>query len=56
MFEPNWGEQLTDVELPVPVVLQLDTEECTVVDVSKAGDVSGVLVWGLCQTYTFCAR
>ena len=43
VFEPNWGEQLSSVELPVPVVFQLASEECTVVDVSKVGNISGML-------------
>ena len=40
MFESNWGEQLSSVVNPVPVVLNLDNEECTVLDTSKVGDIS----------------
>ena len=40
MFESNWGEQLSSVVNPIPVVLNLNTEECTAIDVSKVGDIS----------------
>ncbi len=41
MYETNWGEQLSSVVSPVPVVTDLDTEEVTVIDLSNSGDVSG---------------
>ena len=41
MFESNWGEQLMSVVNPLPVVLDIDSEECTVIDISELGDISG---------------
>ena len=41
MFESDWGEQLQGVVCPVVVVVNVKTEECSVVDTSKMGDVSG---------------
>ena len=38
VFEEHWGEQLSSVVDPVPVVMSVDSEECAVVEV---GDVSG---------------
>lgn len=35
---------------PLPVVLDLNSEECTVVDVSKLGDISGVYYGGILVT------
>ena len=40
MYESNWGEQLSSVVNPLPVVLNLHTEECTVLDITNLGDVS----------------
>ncbi len=41
MYDTNWGEQLSSVVCPVPVVTDLDLEEATVIDLSNAGDISG---------------
>ena len=41
VYESDWGEQLTSVVNPLPVVLDLQSEECTVIDTSKLGDISG---------------
>ena len=41
VFEPDWGEQLTGVVCPVVGVVNMRTEECSVVDTSKMGDISG---------------
>ena len=40
-YESNWGEQLESVVHPVPVVLDIDSEQVTVIDLSKCGDISG---------------
>lgn len=48
VYESNWGEQLSSVVNPLPVVLDLDSEECTVLDVSKVGDIS-------CENFVFCS-
>ena len=40
VYETNWGEQLSSVVHPLPVVLNLNTEECTVLDTSEIGDIS----------------
>ena len=40
MFESNWGEQLSSVVNPIPVVLNLHSEECTAIDTSDVGDIS----------------
>ena len=47
MYESDWGEQLTSVVNPLPVVLDLHTEECTVIDISKLGDISGKVTCSL---------
>ena len=41
MFEPDWGEQLKGVVCPVVGVVNVRTEECSVVDICKMGDISG---------------
>ena len=41
VYESDWGEQLPSVVNPLPVVLDLQSEECTVIDTSKLGDISG---------------
>lgn len=41
MFESDWGEQLKGVVCPVVGVVNIRTEECSVVDSSKMGDISG---------------
>ena len=40
VYETNWGEQLSSVVHPLPVVMNLSTEECTVLDTSEIGDIS----------------
>ena len=40
VFESNWGEQLSSVVNPIPVVINLLTEECVAVDISEVGDIS----------------
>ena len=40
VYETSWGEQLSSVVNPIPVVLNLCTEECTVLDTSQVGDIS----------------
>ena len=40
-YESNWGEQLESVVHPVPVVLDLSSEEVTVIDTSQCGEISG---------------
>ena len=50
MFESDWGEQLQGVVCPVVVVVNVKTEECSVVDTSKMGDVSGEWV-GRCKGF-----
>lgn len=42
MYEDHWGEQLSSVVDPVPVVMSVESEECVVVDVGDC--VSGE--WG----------
>lgn len=41
VFESDWGEQLKGVVCPVVGVVNVRTEECSVVDSSKMGDISG---------------
>ena len=41
MYESDWGEQLKGVVCPVVGVVNVRTEECSVVDCSKMGDISG---------------
>jgi hypothetical protein len=41
VYESDWGEQLTSVVNPLPVVLDIQSEECTIIDISKLGDISG---------------
>ena len=45
VYETNWGEQLSSVVNPLPVVLNLCTEECTVLDTSKVGNISCKDLW-----------
>lgn len=45
-YETNWGEQLNSVVQPLPVVLDLVSEEVTVVDTAPIGDISGEWVRG----------
>ena len=40
MFESNWGEQLSSVVNPIPVMLNIHSEECTALDTSRVGDIS----------------
>ena len=40
VYETSWGEQLSSVVNPLPVVLNLYTEECTVLDTFQVGDIS----------------
>ena len=40
VYETSWGEQLSSVVNPLPVVLNLCTEECTVLDTFQVGDIS----------------
>ena len=40
VYENSWGEQLSTVVNPIPVVLNLCTEECTVLNTSQVGDIS----------------
>lgn len=42
MYEDHWGEQLSSVVDPIPVVMSVESEECVVVDVGDS--VSGE--WG----------
>ena len=39
VFEEHWGEQLSSVVDPVPVVMSVGSEECSVVDIGD--NVSG---------------
>ena len=41
VFESSWGEQLSTVVDPVPVVMSVGSEECRVLEVWEVGDVSG---------------
>ncbi len=41
VYDTNWGEQLSSVVNPVPIVMNLETEECTIVDLTDIGDISG---------------
>ena len=41
MFESSWGEQLNSVVDPRPVLLNLSSEECVVMETEKMGDLSG---------------
>ena len=40
VYETSWGEQLSSVVNPLPVVLNLHTEDCTVLDTLAVGDIS----------------
>ncbi|XP_064401064.1 acylamino-acid-releasing enzyme-like isoform X2 [Halichondria panicea] len=40
VYDTNWGEQLSSVVNPVPMVMNLETEECTIVDLTDIGDIS----------------
>ena len=53
VFECSWGEQLSTVVDPVPVVMSVGSEECRVLEVWEVGDVSGEgcggegrVIWG----------
>lgn len=41
VYESNWGDMLSSVVNPLPVVLDLHSEECTIIDTLKFGDISG---------------
>ena len=41
VFESSWGEQLNSVVDPRPVLLNLSSEECVVMETEKMGDLSG---------------
>ena len=40
-YESNWGEQLSSVVHPVPVVLDWEKEQVVVMDTAGVGDISG---------------
>ena len=41
MYEADWGEQLSSVVHPVPVVMDVGSGEWQVVRVWEVGDISG---------------
>lgn len=55
MFESHWGEQLSTVVDPVPVVMSLQSEECVVVDIGDnvSGEAGEGRVWGMRKIMAF---
>ena len=53
VYETSWGEQLSSVVNPIPVVLNLCTEECTVLNTSQVGDISCKCT---CSVRIYCTR
>ena len=41
LYEADWGEQLSSVVRPVPVVMDVGRGECEVVRVWEVADISG---------------